>query len=138
MRWDDLIVIRGNARETAPRSLDDCEWNRLLGERARIDTTLYGDNREGFPQPSGLVGPNPALADAEVDDLMAQFVVSKNSAILRDAIGALWMTIAGTVAALGVVAMSSTSVTEALVLLLIVLVVSFALYPSIMSTLRTC
>ena len=67
---------------------------------------------------------------------MAQFVVSKNSAILRDAIGALWMTIAGTVAALGVVAMSSTSVLEVLVLLLIVLVVSFALYPSIISTLR--
>jgi len=67
---------------------------------------------------------------------MAQFAVSKNSAILRDAIGSLWMAIAGTVAALGVVAMIGTSVSEALVLLLLVIVVSVTLSPFLLSILR--
>jgi len=68
---------------------------------------------------------------------MAQFAVSKYSTILRDVIGSLWMAIAGTVAALGVGAMLSTRVSGALVPLVIVIVVSLALYPLLLSTLRT-
>ncbi|MEO8956610.1 MAG: hypothetical protein ABI465_18825 [Ktedonobacteraceae bacterium] len=67
---------------------------------------------------------------------MTQFPVSRNSAILRDAIGSLWFTTAGSVAALGVVAMLSTNLVEALVLLGIVAVVCAVLYPLNISTLR--
>ncbi len=79
----------------------------------------------------------PAGQIIERGSVMAQFAVSKNSAILRDAIGSLWMAIAGTVAALGVVAMIGTSVSGALVPLVIVIVVSFALAPFLLSTLHT-
>jgi hypothetical protein len=67
---------------------------------------------------------------------MAQFTVSRNSTILRDAIGSLWITTAGSIAALGAVVMLSTSVLEAIVLFGIVVGVCAVLYPLDISTLR--
>ena len=67
---------------------------------------------------------------------MEQFTVSRNSAILRDAIGLLWMMGAGSIAALGVVAMVSVTVLEAVILLVLVGGVCAVFFPRGISILR--
>lgn len=73
---------------------------------------------------------------ADGSALKAGLVVSVNSTILRDAVGALWMATAGTVAALGVAAMVSTHLTAAVVLIAVTAVVALVLYPIGISMLR--
>ena len=68
---------------------------------------------------------------------MEQFTVSRNSTILRDAIGFLWIMAAGSLAALGAVAMMSVTVLEAVVLLVLVGVVCAVFFPMGISVLRT-
>lgn len=59
---------------------------------------------------------------------MEHVTVSRSSAIVRDAIGLLWMVTAGSIAALGAVAMVSVTVQQAVVLLVVVGVVCALLF----------
>lgn len=68
---------------------------------------------------------------------MQQITVSRNSAILRDAIGLLWMMTAGSIAAVAAVAMVSTTVLEAVVLLGLVGSVCAVFIPMGINVLRT-
>ncbi len=68
--------------------------------------------------------------------MTTQWTVSRNSTILRDAIGTLWVTTAGTMGALGAAAMLSTDLLTSVVPIAVIAAACGLLYPPSIATLR--